>query len=67
LSYKGEKKTQAPSKKGATSTKKRLKDIEAALEILVIGLFHINFYFTENAVTAYFDFDITFFLKLITF
>jgi hypothetical protein len=35
------KKIQTPSKKGATSTKTRLKDVEAASEIF-IGLFHIN-------------------------
>jgi hypothetical protein len=40
---KKEKKTQTPSKSGETSTQLRLKDVDAALEIFVIDLFHINF------------------------
>jgi len=37
------KRTQTPSKSGETSTQLRLKDVDAALEMFVIDLFHINF------------------------
>jgi len=40
---KEKKKTQTPSKSGETSTQLRLNDVDAALQIFVIGLFHINF------------------------
>jgi hypothetical protein len=40
---KGGEKTQTPNKSGETSTQWRLKDVDAAVETFVIGLFHINF------------------------